>query len=64
MHCLLVAKEGQYFELVGDVGVPSFLRRCRRFTARRRTPVLRISDNAKIFKTTGKNLKQLIIIQK
>ena len=48
-----------HLELVGDLGVPSFLRCFRRFTARRGTPVLMISDNAKTFKTTGKNLKQL-----
>ena len=48
-----------HLELVGDLGVPSFLRCFRRFKARRGTPVLMISDNAKTFKTTGKNLKQL-----
>ena len=46
-------------ELVGDLGVQSFLRCFRRFTARGGTPVLMISDNAKTFKITGKNLKQL-----
>lgn len=43
-------------ELVGDLEVQSFLRCFRRFTAKRGTPVLMISENAK---TTGKNLKQL-----
>ena len=48
-----------HLELVSDMGAQSFLNCFRRFTARRGTPAIVISDNAQTFKTTGMNLKEL-----
>ena len=43
-----------HLELVEDLSAPTFIRRLRRFTARRGAPTLFISDNAKTFKATDK----------
>ena len=42
-----------HLELVSDMGAQSFLNCFRRFTARRGTQAIVISENAQTFKTTG-----------
>ena len=46
-----------HLDLVEDLSASAFLRCFRKFTARRGTPSLMISDNAKTFKATAKTLK-------
>lgn len=48
-----------HLELVEDLSAETFTRALRRFAARRGTPVLIVSDNAKTFKATNKALKKL-----
>lgn len=48
-----------HLELVKDLSAEAFTRALRRFAARRGTPVLIVSDNAKTFKATSKALKKL-----
>ena len=48
-----------HLELVTDLSAPTFLNCLRRFCARRGTPWLINSDNAKTFKSTAKLLKKL-----
>ena len=48
-----------HLELVKDLSAPTFLNCLRRFCARRGTPDLINSDNAKTFKSTAKLLKSL-----
>ena len=48
-----------HLELVQDLSVPTFLNCLRRFCARRGTPDLINSDNAKTFKSTARFLKKL-----
>ena len=48
-----------HLELVEDLAAHTFVRCLRRFTARRGTPDLIVSDNAKTFKSTSKILKRL-----
>ena len=48
-----------HLDLVADLTATTFLRCLRRFTARRGTPSLIISDNAKTFKASAKVIKRL-----
>ena len=48
-----------HLELVEDLTSQTFRRALRRFSSRRSTPALIISDNAKTFRATQKALKQL-----
>lgn len=48
-----------HLELVEDLSAGAFQRALRRFTSRRGTPVMIISDNAKTFRATDKALKTL-----
>ena len=48
-----------HLELVQDLSVPTFLNCLRRFRARRGTPDIIKSDNAKTFKSTASFLKKL-----
>ena len=49
-----------HLEVVPNMTSQAFLRSFRRFTARRSTPLLVISDNAKTFKAASKELKALM----
>ena len=49
-----------HFEVVPNMTTQAFLRCFRRFTARRSTPLLVISDNAKTFKAASKELRALM----
>ena len=49
-----------HLELVENLSAPCFLRCFRRFTARRGTPNLVVSINAKTFKTTAKKLRKIL----
>ena len=48
-----------HLELVEDLSAETFTRALRRFAARRGTPALIVSDNAKTFKATSKAIKKL-----
>ncbi|XP_065068786.1 uncharacterized protein LOC135694057 [Rhopilema esculentum] len=48
-----------HLELVEDLTAQSFLRCLRRFTARRGTPELIVSDNAKTFKAAAKSINRI-----
>ena len=48
-----------YVELVEDLSAEAFRRALRRFTARRGTPTLILSDNAKTLRATEKALNDL-----
>ena len=48
-----------HLDLVADLTAPTFLRCLRKFTARRGTPSLIVSDNAKTFKASGKILRRM-----
>ena len=48
-----------HLDLVEDVSTPTFLRCLRKFTARRGTPALIVSDNAKTFKGAEKEMRTL-----
>ena len=48
-----------HLDLVEDLSAETFMQTLRRFTARRRTPVVIVSDNIKTFKATNKALKKL-----
>ena len=48
-----------HLDLVKDLSATKFLRCLRRFSARRGTPALIVSDNAKTFKATARALKKL-----
>lgn len=48
-----------HLDLVADLTATTLLRCLRRFAARRGTPSLIISDNAKTFKASAKVIKQL-----
>ena len=48
-----------HLELVEDLSTGAFIRALRRFSGRRGTPVLIISDKAKTFKAADKALKKL-----
>ncbi|XP_022796387.1 uncharacterized protein LOC111334836 [Stylophora pistillata] len=48
-----------HLELVEDLSAETFIQTLRRFTARRGTPVLIVSDNMKTFKASKKVLKKL-----
>ena len=48
-----------HLDLVKDLSATEFLRCLRRFSARRGTPALIVSDNAKTFKATARALKKL-----
>ena len=48
-----------HLELVEDMSAEAFDRALRRFTARRGTPTLIVSDNAKTFQATEKALREL-----
>ena len=47
-----------YLELTRDLGVNSFLQAFHRFSSRRGLPITLISDNAKPFKATSKEIKK------
>ena len=49
-----------HLDLVQDMSAPTFLRSFRRFTARRGTPSLVISDNAKTFKAAADTIKGIL----
>ena len=51
-----------HLELTPDIQVPAFIRAFRRFTSRRGTPELVISDNAKTFK--AKAVKEFMLLRK
>ena len=53
-----------HLELVRDLSADTFLRSLRRFAARRGTPSLIVSDNAKTFKASEKALRKLYSQQK
>ena len=48
-----------HLDLVEDLSTPTFLRCLRKFTARRGTPSLIVSDNAKTFKGAEKEMRTL-----
>ena len=48
-----------HLDLVEDLSTPTFLRCLRKFTARRGTPALIVSDNAKTFKGAEKEIRSL-----
>ena len=48
-----------HLDLVEDMSAPTFLRCFRKFVARKGTPALVVSDNAKTFKASAKYLKKL-----
>ena len=48
-----------HLELVDDLSAETFQRALRRFSARRGTPNLIVTDNAKTFKATAKAIKEL-----
>ena len=50
---------GLHLDLVEDLSTPTFLRCLRKFTARRGTPTLIVSDNAKTFKGAEKAMRAL-----
>ena len=52
-----------HLDLVKDLSTEEFLRCLRRFSARRGTPALIISDNAKTFKASAKTLKNFTIVK-
>ena len=49
-----------HLELVENLTAPTFVNFLRRFCARRGTPSLIVSDNAKTFKSTAKFLKKIV----
>ncbi len=60
--CLITCcvSRAAHLEVVPNMTSQAFLRSFRRFTARRSTPLLVISDNAKTFKAASKELKALM----
>ena len=48
-----------HLDLVEDMSAPVFLRSFRKFVARRGTPALVVSDNAKTLKASAKFLREL-----
>ena len=48
-----------HLELINDLATPTFICCLRRFCARRGTPAMIVSDNAKTFKSAAKLLKKL-----
>ena len=48
-----------HLDLVEDLSTPTFLRCLRKFSARRGTPALIVSDNAKTFKGAWKEIRTL-----
>ena len=54
------ASRAVHLEVVPNMTSQAFLRCFRRFTARRSTPLLVISDNAKTFKAASRELKELM----
>ena len=48
-----------HLDLVEDMSAPVFLRSFRKFVARRGTPALEVSDNAKTFKANAKFFRKL-----
>ena len=51
--------EAVHLDLVEDMTAPVFLRSFRKFVARRGTPALVVSENAKTFKARAKFLRKL-----